>query len=209
MKYDGKTVGKERKNMDNKILVETSARHIHLTKEQIEILFGEGHELTVKKELSQPGQFACVEKCDILGAEKNGVRKSIKGVSILGPARNAAQVEVSLTDARTLGLNAPVRESGDIKGSAPCTLVGPCGTVELSEGVIAAKRHIHLTPEAAKELGVCDKEIVSVKLSTARPLVFGDVVVRVSEKFAPAMHIDTDESNAACAVGEVYGEIVK
>ena len=189
--------------MENKILVETSARHIHLTPEHVAVLFGEGHKLTVKKMLSQPGQFACEEKVTV-----KGERGELK-MSVLGPERKSTQVEVSLTDARTLGVNAPVRESGDIAGSGACTLVGPCGTVEIKEGVIAAKRHIHLTPETAKELGVEDKQIVSVKLDTARSLVFGDVVVRVSDKFAPAMHIDTDESNAACAFGEVYGEIIK
>ncbi|MBO4354013.1 MAG: phosphate propanoyltransferase [Clostridia bacterium] len=189
--------------MENKIMVETSARHLHLTAEHVAILFGEGHKLTVKKMLSQPGQFACEEKVTVKG--EGGELK----MSVLGPERKASQVEVSLTDARTLGVTAPVRESGDVAGSGACTLVGPCGTVELKEGVIAAKRHIHLTPETAKELGVEDKQIVSVKLDTARPLIFGDVVIRVSDKFAPAMHIDTDESNAACAFGEVYGEIIK
>lgn len=189
--------------MENKILVETSARHIHLTKEHVAILFGEGHQLTVKKMLSQPGQFACEEKVTVKG-EKGELK-----MSVLGPERKETQVEVSLTDARTLGVKAPVRESGDIKGSGACTLIGPCGTVEISEGVIAAKRHIHLTPETAAELGLSDKQIVSVKLNTERSLVFGDVVVRVSPSYAPAMHIDTDESNAACAFGEVYGEIIK
>ena len=131
------------------------------------------------------------------------------GVSILGPTRPATQVEISLTDARAIGVAAPIRESGDVAGSGACTLIGPCGSVDISEGVIVAKRHIHLTPEAAADLGVSDKEIVSVKLNTERSLVFGDVVVRVNESFAPAMHIDTDESNAAAASGEVYGEIVK
>jgi len=189
--------------MENKILVETSARHIHLTPEHVAILFGEGHKLTVKKMLSQPGQFACEEKVTV-----KGERGELK-MSVLGPERKATQVEVSLTDARTLGVTAPVRESGDIAGSGACTLIGPCGTVEIKEGVIAAKRHIHLTPETAAELGVVDKQIVSVKLDTERSLVFGDVVVRVSSSYAPAMHIDTDESNAACAFGTVYGEIIK
>ena len=189
--------------MENKILVETSARHIHLSKEHVEILFGAGHTLTVKKMLSQPGQFACEEKVTVKG-EKGELK-----MSVLGPERKSSQVEVSLSDARTLGIKAPIRESGDTAGSGACTLIGPCGSVELSEGVIAAKRHIHLTPENAKDLGVYDKEIVSVKLNTERSLVFGDVVVRVNESFAPAMHIDTDESNAAAASGEVYGEIVK
>ena len=189
--------------MENKILVETSARHIHLSKEHVEILFGAGHTLTVKKMLSQPGQFACEEKVTVKG-EKGELK-----MSVLGPERKSSQVEVSLSDARTLGIKAPIRESGDTAGSGACTLIGPCGSVELSEGVIAAKRHIHLTPENAKDLGVSDKEIVSVKLNTERSLVFGNVVVRVNESFAPAMHIDTDESNAAAASGEVYGEIVK
>ncbi|MBQ9510448.1 MAG: phosphate propanoyltransferase [Clostridia bacterium] len=189
--------------MENKILVETSARHIHLTREAVDVLFGKDHQLTVKKMLSQPGQFACEEKVEVVGP------KSSLKMSVLGPERKDCQVEISLTDARTIGVTAPVRESGDIAGSGACKLVGPCGELELTEGVIAAKRHIHLTPEAAAELGVEDKQIVSVKLDTERSLVFGDVVVRVSPKFAPAMHIDTDESNAACAFGTVYGEIVK
>ena len=189
--------------MENKILVETSARHIHLSDEHIAILFGEGHTLTVKKELSQPGQFACEEKVTVKG-EKGELK-----MSVLGPARKASQVEVSLTDARSIGVKAPIRESGDTAGSGACTLVGPCGTVELAEGVIAAMRHIHITPEDAEALGVADKEIVSVKLDTPRSLVFGDVVVRVSASYATAMHIDTDEANAAAASGVVYGSIVK
>ena len=187
------------------ILVETSARHVHVTEADLETLFGKGAALTPKKDLSQPGQFACTERVDVVGP-----KKTIPGVTILGPVRPATQIEVSLTDARTLGVSAPVRESGDIAGSAPCKLVGPCGEVELSEGVIAAKRHIHATPEDAQNLGVADKEIVKVKIDTnGRSLIFDDVVVRVSPKFALAMHIDTDESNAAGCAGEVYGEIVK
>ena len=188
-----------------KVLVETSARHVHLSEEHIKILFGEGATLTHKKDLSQPGQFACEERVTVVGP-----KKSIPNVIILGPARPATQVEISLTDARTLGVNAPVRESGDVAGSGACKLVGPAGEVEISEGVIAAKRHIHFTPTDAEAAGVADKEIVSVKIdSDGRSLVLGDVVVRVSPKFAAAMHIDTDESNAACAFGECYGEIIK
>ena len=191
--------------MANKVLVETSARHVHLTEEHIEILFGKGHTLTHKKDLSQPGQFACEERVTLVGP-----KKSIANVIILGPARPATQVEVSLTDARTLGVEAPVRESGDVKGSGGCKIVGPCGEVEISEGVIAAKRHIHLTPADAEAFNVADKEIVSVKIdSEGRSTIFGDVVVRVNPNFAAAMHIDTDESNAACAFGECYGEIIK
>ena len=191
--------------MENKVLVETSARHVHLTEEHIAALFGEGHTLTHKKDLSQPGQFACEERVTVVGP-----KGSIAKVIVLGPARPASQVEVSLTDARTLGVEAPVRESGDVAGSGACKLVGPAGEVELAEGVIAAKRHIHLTPADAEAFGVADKEIVGVKISSAdRSLTFGDVVVRVSPKFAAAMHIDTDEANALHAAGVVYGEIVK
>ena len=186
------------------VLVETSARHIHLSEEAVEILFGKGYQLTNKKDLSQPGQFACAEKLTVVG------RKGSVKASILGPTRPASQVELSLTDARTIGVVAPIRESGDIKGSGACKLVNPDtgAELELSEGVIAAKRHIHLTPEAAAEMGVADKQIVSVEIKSERTTVFGDVVVRVSEKFAPAMHIDTDESNAACAFGTVYGTVI-
>lgn len=189
----------------SKVLVETSARHVHVTQEHLEILFGKGAELTVKKMLSQPGQFASEQRVTVVGP-----KKSIPNMSILGPVRSATQVEVSLSDARTLGVAAPVRESGDIAGSAPCKLVGPCGEVELTEGVIAAKRHIHTTTKEAAEMGLSDKQIVSVKIDTPeRSLVFGDVVVRVSDSYATAMHIDTDESNAAACTGEVYGEIIK
>ena len=185
--------------------VETSARHVHVTQEDLETLFGKGYELTKKKDLSQPGQYACEERVTVVGS-----KKELAGVSILGPVRPATQVEISLTDARSIGVAAPIRESGDIAGSGACKLVGPAGEVELKEGVIAAKRHIHATPEDAEKLGVQDKDVVSVKIETGeRSLVFGDVVVRVSPKFALAMHIDTDESNAAGCGREVYGEIVK
>ena len=187
-----------------KVLVETSARHIHLSKEAVEILFGAGYELTKKTDLSQPGQFACAEKLDVVGPK--GKLKA----SILGPTRNASQVELSLTDARSIGVSAPIRESGDIAGSAGCKLVNPetGAELELTEGVIAAKRHIHLTPEVAEEYGVKDKQIVSVKINSERSAILGDVVIRVNASFAPAMHIDTDEANATCAFGTVYGEIV-
>ena len=187
-----------------KFMVETSARHVHLSPEDLITLFGEGYELTKKKDLSQPGQYACNEKVTIVGSKKE------MAASILGPVRPASQVEISLTDARSIGVDAPIRESGDVAGSGACKLVGPCGEVELKEGVIAAKRHIHATPEDAEKLGVKDKDVVSVKINTdGRSLVFGEVVVRVSPKFALAMHIDTDESNAAGCGREVYGEIVK
>lgn len=191
--------------MSKEILVETSARHVHLSREHLDILFGAGYELTAKKDLSQPGQYACTERVDVVGP-----KKTLAGVSILGPTRPSSQVEISLTDARSIGVAAPIRESGDIAGTGACKLVGPCGEVELEEGVIAAKRHIHMTPADAAELGVQDKDVVSVKIDTdGRALTLGDVVVRVSDKFALAMHIDTDESNAACAAPGTMGTIVR
>lgn len=190
--------------MENKIIVETSARHIHLTTEQVEILFGKGHELTVKKALSQPGQFASEERVELVGP-----KKSIAGVSILGPVRSAGQVEISYTDARTLGVDAVLRESGDIAGTPGIKVVGPAGEIDLAEGVIVAKRHIHLTPEDAASLGVADKQIVSIKINSVRSALLGDVVIRVSPKFAAAVHLDTDEANAAAAFGKCYCEIVK
>ena len=190
-------------NTSKQFLVETSARHIHLTKEAVEVLYGKGAELTVKKMLSQPGQFACGnEKITLVGP------KGTLAVSVLGPVRNANQVELSFTDARTLGLsNVPVRESGDLANTPGIKLVGPAGELEISEGAIIAKRHIHMTKADAAEFGVEDKQIVKVKLSTARPLIFDDVVVRVSDSYALAMHIDTDECNAAAAFGTVFGTL--
>ena len=189
----------------DKIIVETSARHIHVNREVLDILFGEGYELTPKKDLSQPGQYACEERVTVVGA-----KKELAGVTILGPIRPERQVELSLTDARSIGVTAPIRESGDIAGSGACKLIGPKGEVELSEGVIAAKRHIHMTTADAAKFGVEDKQIVSVKVDTnGRTLIFGDVVVRVSDKYALAMHIDTDESNAGCVAPGTMGEIIK
>ena len=209
------TAGKERKNMENKILVETSARHIHLTQEAVEALFGAGHTLTKKKDLSQPGQFACEEKVTVVnkcvdkrtGAE---VEKTLT-MSVLGPVRPETQVEVSFTDARTLGVSAPVRESGDVAGTPGAKLVGPAGEYVIDHGIIFAKRHIHLTPENAADLGVENGQIVKVLVDTGagRKTMFDDVVIRVKSSFAPAMHIDTDECNASAAFGVVYGEIIK
>ena len=191
--------------MANKVLVETSARHVHVTREVLDILFGKDYELTVKKMLSQPGQYASAERVDVVGP-----KKTLTGVSILGPIRPETLVELSLTDARSIGVVAPVRESGQIAGSGACKLVGPKGEVEITEGVIAAKRHIHMTPADAAEFGVTDKQVVSVKIdSDGRSLTFGDVVVRVSEKYALAMHIDTDESNAGCVAPGTMGEVIK
>lgn len=190
--------------MAKNFIVETSARHVHVTQEHLEILFGKGAVLTKKKDLSQPGQFACEERVTVVGP-----KKELKGVSILGPVRKATQVELSATDARSIGIAAPIRESGDVAGSGACKIIGPEGEVEISEGVIVAKRHIHLTPADAEELGVKDKQIVCVKIDTPeRKAILGDVVCRVSENFARAMHIDTDESNAVGAGRDQMGEIV-
>jgi putative phosphotransacetylase len=190
---------------NNKILVEISARHVHVSEEHLAILFGEGYKLTPKKDLSQPGQFACEERVDLVGE-----RGTLKNVTILGPTRPFSQVEITATEARTLGVKALIRESGLIDGTFGCTLVGPQGSVVLDKGVIVAKRHIHVTPTEAAVYGVSDKEIIMVKVtSDDRSLIYGDVVVRVSEKFAAAMHIDTDEANAAGLSGAVFGEIIR
>ena len=190
--------------MAKEVLVEVSARHIHVSEEHLAILFGEGYKLTPKKDLSQPGQFACEERVTVVGT-----KKELAGVSILGPCRKATQVELSLTDARSIGVAAPIRESGDVAGSGACKLVGPKGEVELTEGVISAKRHIHMTPEDAAAYGIEDSQIVSVKIPSAdRTLIFGDVVARVSPSYKLAMHLDTDEANAASISGVVYGEIL-
>lgn len=189
----------------SKFIVETSARHVHVSEADLVTLFGEGAKLTHKKDLSQPGQFACEERVTIVGP-----KKEIAGVSILGPTRPATQIELSATDARSIGINAPIRESGDVAGSGACKIVGPCGEIELSEGVLVAKRHIHLTPADAKELNVSDKEIVWVKIDGAdRTAILGDVVCRVHPNFARAMHIDTDEANAVNSGRGQMGEIVK
>ena len=191
--------------MENKVLVETSARHIHLTEEAVAALYGAGATLTVKKDLSQPGQYAAGnEKITLVGP------KGSLAVSVLGPTRKANQVELSFSDARALGLKAvPVRESGDVAGTPGIKMVGPAGEITIDEGVIVAKRHIHMTPADAEAFGIADKQIVKVKIANAeRTTIFDDVVCRVHPNFALAMHIDTDECNAACAFGEVYGEVI-
>ena len=191
--------------MAKDFIVETYARHIPLTEADFKTLFGDDATLTIKKMLSQPGQYACAERVTVVGP-----KKELAGVSILGPFRKASQVELSATDARSIGLPIVVRESGDLKGTPGCKLVGPKGELELTEGVIVAKRHIHATVNDAKELGVSDKEIVKVQINTPeRSLIFGDVVVRVSDSYALAMHIDTDEANAAGMEPGVMGVIVK
>lgn len=190
--------------MEKTVLVEISARHVHVSEQDLETLFGKGYKLTPKKDLSQPGQFACEERVTVVGP-----KKELAGVSILGPCRPATQVEISLTDARSIGVKAPIRESGDIADTGACKLVGPCGEVELTEGVIAAKRHIHMTPADAEKYGITDKQVVSVKIPTeGRALVFDDVIARVSPSYALAMHLDTDEANAAAIPGGCTGIIL-
>lgn len=169
--------------------LEASGRHVHVTKEQAQILFG--HALTPKRPLSQPGQYLANERVTVVGP-----KGEFANVAVLGPERKEAQVEVSLTDARTLGVDAPVRLSGDVKDSPGILLRGEAGCVPLRQGVIAAQRHIHLTPEDARKFGVTDKQIVKLQTYTARPLVFEDVAVRISPDFASFVHLDYDEANA-------------
>ncbi len=191
--------------MEESFVIEVSARHAHLNKEAVDVLFGKNYTLTPKKQLSQPGQYVCEEKVDIIGP-----KSKIENVSIIGPQREYVQVEVSATDARKLGAQAPLRESGDLKLSAGCRLVGPEGELEIENGLIVAKRHIHATAEDAKNLGIKDGEIVWVLAKNCkRRLVFGDVVFRVSPNFSLAMHIDTDEANAAGCWPDGRGKIVK
>lgn len=190
--------------MANAVVIEGSGRHIHVTREALDVLFGEGFELDNKKALSQPGQFASSCKVTVTGP------KGSLTLSILGPCRKATQVELSFTDARSLGLDCPVRESGNIAGSPGCTVTGPNGSVEISEGCIIAKRHIHFTPEDAEKFGVSDKEIVQVKVGGDRALIFDEVVCRVSKDYATFMHVDYDEINAACLFGkDPIGEVIR
>jgi putative phosphotransacetylase len=185
-------------------LIETSARHIHLTQGDLEILCGQGFQMTSVRPLSQPGQYVANVRLTLVGP-----KRSIDNVVVLGPVRPASQVEVSATEARLLGLTPPIRESGDIQGSSPITIVGPKGQIKLNQGCIIAKRHIHMTPDDASSFGVKDKQIVSVKVTnSSRSLVYGDVVVRVRKDFALAMHIDTDEANAAGLNGDTQGVLV-
>lgn len=187
-----------------KIPVGVSGRHVHVTREHLDVLYGNGYELTSIKELSQPGQFAAQETVDLV-TEKG----TFKNVRILGPERNKSQVEVALTDAIKLGIKPPVRDSGDLKGSPGLTLVGPKGSVILEEGVIAAGRHIHMTPADAKKLGLKDKDIVRVTCGNERALIFDQVLVRVHDNFQLEMHIDTDEGNAAMVKTGEMVEIIK
>lgn len=188
-----------------KILIETSARHVHLSKKDLYSLFGAGHELSKKKDLSQPGQFLCKENVKILGP-----RGIIKNISVLGPNRSETQIEFSMTDCINLGIKADIRESGHLEGTAGCKIIGPKGEINIEEGVIISKRHIHLDPRTASDFNLKNGENVKVKVkSKYRSLIFDDVVIRVDDKYFPAMHIDTDEANAAGIENFSYGNIIK
>ncbi len=190
--------------MKNMLPIALSNRHAHLSKEHIQILFGEGYELKKMKDLSQPGQYACEEKVDVVGT-----KNTLKGVRILGPARNKTQVEVSLTDGFTLGVVPPVKDSGDLAGSPGAKLVGPKGEVEITEGIIAAARHIHMHTSDAEEYGVKDKDRVKIRVNGDRGLIFENVLVRVHKDYALEMHIDVDEGNAAAVKNGDMVELIK
>lgn len=190
-------------NTENVIPIGISARHVHLTREHVEVLFGKGYQLNKKKEL-MGGQYAAQECVTIVGTKL----RAIENVRILGPERKASQVEVSQTDAIRLGIKAPIRESGNIKGSAPIAIVGPMGAVYLEEGCIIAKRHIHMSPEDANKFGVVDGQIVKIKIDNGRGGIFEDVQIRVDKTFTLEMHIDTDEANGL-GVGKSMGILIK
>jgi acetate kinase len=183
-------------------LVEVSAHHIHLTQEHVEALFGKGHLLTKHADLSQPGQYACQEQLAVIGPKGR-----IERVRVLGPARKYTQIEIAMTEQFKLGVHPPIRESGDIADTPGCTLEGPAGSVTVDRGVICAMRHIHMTPEDALRYGVRDKSFVRVSIAGDRELIFGDVLVRVDPNFSLAMHIDTDEANAANVKTGAQGSI--
>ncbi|MHA7963109.1 phosphate propanoyltransferase [Paenibacillus sp. CAU 1782] len=189
--------------MEKKVPVGVSARHIHLSQEHVEILFGKGYQLTEMKPLSQPGQYAANETVSVTGS-----KGTFPKVRILGPARKATQLEVSQTDSFTLGVKAPVRESGDIKGSAGITIAGPAGEVTIEEGVIVAARHIHFHTSDAERFGIADKAKLRVRVGGERGVVFEHVIARVSDDFALDMHIDTDEANAAGVKNGDTAEII-
>ena len=181
--------------------LEASGRHVHVTEEQALRLFG--HDLTPDRPLSQPGQYLAKERVTVAGP-----KGEFRNVAVLGSARKAAQVEISLTDGRSLGIQPPVRLSGDVTDSPGCTLIGSQGRVPLTEGVICARRHIHLTPEAGRRFGVADKQVVRLQTFTRRPVVFEDVVVRISSDFASAAHLDYDEANACGFCQGDWGRII-
>lgn len=188
-----------------KIPIETSARHLHLCREDFEKLFGEGKDLTPVKELSQPGQYLAKERLNVIGP-----KGMFKNVAIIGPLRSVTQMEISVTDARKLGVPVVIRQSGDIDGTPGMTLVSDLGSVDLEEGIMVAKRHIHMTPKEARRMKVKDnEEVFVVTESFDRSMIYGGVVVRVSDDYRLAMHIDTDEANALSGGEEAFGVILK
>jgi len=189
--------------MSYKVKIGISNKHLHLSQGDLEKLFGVGYELTPVKELSQPDQFAADEKVDLIGP-----KGTLKGIRILGPVRPETQVELSMTDARGIGMNLPIRESGVLSGTPGMTIVGPKGEVELKEGVIVALRHIHLSEQEAKDAGLEDKDIVDVRTFGSRPIIFEDVLIRAGNKYASEMHLDTDEANAAGVKNGDLAEII-
>lgn len=189
--------------MGYKVEVGVSNKHLHLKQEDVEILFGKGHELTAIRDLKQPKQFASEEKVDLVGP-----KGTLKGIRVLGPTRPDTQIELSMTDARTIGVAPPLRESGDIEGSAPIKLIGPAGELDLSQGTILALRHIHLSTQQAKDAGVKDKDWICIKMNGDRALVFDKVLVRAGDKHEREFHIDTDEANACGAKSGDLVEIV-
>lgn len=190
--------------MSNEVKIGLSNKHLHLQQADVDTLFGKGHQLTPTKDLSQPGQFACDEKVDIVGPK--GV---LKGIRVLGPVRPETQVELAATDARAIGIKAPVRESGKLGGTPGCKLIGPAGEVDLDHGVIVALRHVHLSLPQAEALGVKDKDFVSVKVGGERGLIFNNVLVRSGAAHNGEIHLDTDEGNAAGLGPDSVGEVIK
>lgn len=191
--------------MGYKLEINASNKHIHLDQDDLDKLFGKGYELTFKKALKQPGQFASEEKVQVIGP-----KGSFPGIRVLGPLRKDTQLELALTDCRQIGIDAPIRESGNVKGTPGCRLVGPKGEVELEYGVIVAKRHAHFSPEDAKEAGVENGQIVKIKIeSEERTTIYDDVICRVSDSCATEVHVDTDEANAAAMGGGAVCEIVE
>ena len=199
-----KVIDRIQNELDGSFEVEASGRHVHLSRKELDALFGTGYELTKAKDLSQPGQYASKERLTVVGP-----KGAFHNVVILGPVRKESQVEVSLTDCLQLGVKAPIRESGDIEGTPGIVLVNGDKSVSLDKGLIVAKRHVHMTPEDAEKLGVKNHDIVKVKVEGARPLIFDDVVIRVSPKFATYMHIDYDEANACGFSKGIRGRIIK
>ena len=199
-----KVIDRIQNELDGSFEVEASGRHVHLSREELDALFGTGYELTKAKDLSQPGQYASKERLTVVGP-----KGAFHNVVILGPVRKESQVEVSLTDCLQLGVKAPIRESGDIEGTPGIVLVNGDKSVSLEKGLIVAKRHVHMTPEDAEKMGVKNHDIVKVKVEGARPLIFDDVVIRVSPKFATYMHIDYDEANACGFSKGIRGRIIK